>query len=527
MLERQGRSAHDTIRDLPRPTTGSSQPVLAELDAADVTEILSPLTRAPNRSDPSQSVVTDDDDRILTGKFAPTKKELSATVSVDVAAQLDAHEWLTKLNERRSQLAALIDEIRPDVSNWAPEFDPNKYIGRYPALSPELVQVVLANGDVVLNDVALREALCIGGERVSDRNGTEVTIYTFDFLENNAGVIGWGGIGIVKDGYVQKGKKLIRAAIKEPILAAENASNDEIMAQNGRIVGYQREAYNASNLLQADIPGVVKCLTVTEPRSNGLPIIAYEKVVNRDHKVQNGCDFAGDINIPPSRKLAALADVIDTVARCHAYSDGLAHCDIKPENIFMGSDDKLKLGDPGSVTSVGETLTYRLLDKHPNKGELIRNFVDSNGHMADEAIGLTPNFANVKDIAKACEDGHDIRIADRRALAVTLVDVLQLAHVFSGGTAEWRDPEIYYVSDVKKALPTAERNKFLSLALQQVIVLIKELGNINVPVKNLRPLTAIASDLRKYAEQCKGPDELDSVYQIYRDSIQSNLNQTL
>jgi hypothetical protein len=516
------RSAHDTIQDAPRQTTGSGkQHQTVHDDATVVAGILAPLKDDTQGSDPLQTIVLDDDDLYPTGDFSPSKSDLDATARVDAIAQLDAQEWLKQLNERRSQLVALIEEIRPQVSNWAPEFDPRQYIGRYPALSDELVQVVLANGSEVLNNIALREALCIGGEKLRDRNGTEVTIYTFDFLENYAGVIGWGGMGMVKDGYVLKGKKLIRAAIKEPILAAENASSADLEAQNGRIMSYQREAYNASQLLQADIPGVVKCLTVTEPRANGLPVIAYEKVVNRDRKVQNGCNFAADIHVPPSRKLAAMADVIDTVARCHAHSEGFAHCDIKPDNLFMGPDDKLKLGDPGSVTSVGETLTYSISDAHPNKGWVIRNFADSNGNQAVETVALTPNFANVSEIQQAIELGSDIRIADRRALAVTLVDVLQLAHIFSGDVSDWENPAIYQISEVKAALPPAERGKFLSNVLQHIIVLIRELGSIRVPVENLRPLTAIANDLRKCAEQCKAPDELDSVYQVYRASLSS------
>jgi hypothetical protein len=250
------RSAHDTIQDAPRQTTGSGkQHQTVHDDATVVAGILAPLKDDTQGSDPLQTIVLDDDDLYPTGDFSPSKSDLDATARVDAIAQLDAQEWLKQLNERRSQLVALIEEIRPRVSNWAPEFDPRQYIGRYPALSDELVQVVLANGSEVLNNIALREALCIGGEKLRDRNGTEVTIYTFDFLENYAGVIGWGGMGMVKDGYVLKGKKLIRAAIKEPILAAENASRADLEAQNGRIMSYQREAYNAGQLFQADIPG--------------------------------------------------------------------------------------------------------------------------------------------------------------------------------------------------------------------------------------------------------------------------------
>ncbi len=520
MSERLTRQAHDTIPDVPRQTTGSGKPQQTVLDDATVVAgILAPLTDDPSKLDPPQTIVLDDDDLVPTGDFLASKRELEATLRVDVSLQLDAQEWLRKRNERRSQLTALIDEIRPLASDWAAQYDANNFTGRYPALSAELVHIVLANPDEVLNNDALREALCVGGETVRDRNGTEVTIYTFDFLENNAGVIGWGGMGIVKDGYVLKGKKLIPAAIKEPILAPQNPSAADLEVQAGRFMAYQREAYNAGNFLQTDIPGVVKCLTVSEPRANGLPVIAYEKVVNPDGLVQNGCQFAEDTTVPPSRKLAALADVIDAVAGLHEHVGGLAHCDIKPDNLFMGADKKLKLGDPGSVTWVGETLTHTILDKHPNKGYLLRNYVDSNGQQAVEGIGLTSNFANVQEIVQAMTLGHDIRIADRRALAVTLVDVLQMSHIFSNDVSNWTNPEIYRVSPVKAALPAADRGKFLSNALQHVIVLINELGNIQVPVENLRPLTAIASDLRKYAEQCKSPDELDSVYQVYSASL--------
>lgn len=524
MSEQSRQAEQDTLREKTKNTTGSAKPVAWRLDGSPfVGKILSSLTgqrdNAAALSDHSANPAEEDDDRAVTSPYQRPTKHLDHTVRVDVSAQLDTHDLIRQLNAKRAQLNALIDEIRPDITNWAIEFDPNKYIGRYPALSPELLQVVLANSDVVLNNEALREALCIGGERVRDRHGSEVMIYTLDSLGDSA-VIGWGGIGKVKDGYVLKGKKLTRAAIKEPILAEANATKEALADQAGRIVGYHREAYNASNYLQSDIPGVVRCLTVTESRANGLPLIAYEKIVNKEGVVQNGYDFARDINIPPSQKLAALAGVIDTVARLHAHPDGLAHCDIKPENLFMGPDDKLKLGDPGSVTSIRESLSYTLSAQHPNKGELIRNFVDTTGQVATEVVALTPHFASVQDIAQACELGHDIRIADRRALAVTIVDFLQLAHVLSGQTAKWQDPEIYQTSDVKTALPPTERSKFLTYTLQQVIVLVQELANMQVSVHNLRPLTAIANDLRKCAQQCKGAEELDSLYQIYRNSLQ-------
>jgi hypothetical protein len=84
------------------------------------------------------------------------------------------------------------------------------------------------------------------------------------------------------------------------------------------------------------------------------------------------------------------------------------------------------------------------------------------------------------------------------------------------------NPAIYRVSPGESCIATLRRGaKFLSNALQHVIVLIRELGSIRVPVEKLRPLTAIANDLRKCAEQCKAPDELDSVYQVYRASLPS------
>ncbi|MBI4836105.1 MAG: hypothetical protein HY817_02495 [Candidatus Abawacabacteria bacterium] len=511
----------------PEPTVPTYDPTRFKLDGGPLNRILSGLTANTTLQQERNTVVdhpSDDrdkeDDERATGVMAsslpqPALSALSKSGPDLDNAELEIERLKQVLAERRAQLARLLDDIYSTFgSNWTGP-NANDYLGKYPALSNEVVYAVIANREAVFNDFALREALCIGGEYLRDLDGSVVSIYTLASLKEG-GVLGKGGVGVVKDGYILKNNVLTRVVIKEPILADREGKDaakraEEKRKEQERITAYMREATNANLYLRDPIPGVARCLAVTEPRPNGLPVLVYEKITDKNGKVCDGIDYAKDKSILPSRKILALAGLCNTIAN---YQDpGLAHCDVKPENTLVNHRGELILSDPGSTTTIDERLKYELSDDHPSKGGLFRAYTQGDREVL-EPIGLTPVFANVVNIVQAFEQGHDIRVIDRQALAVMIIDLLQSAGILSGIYADWQNPEIYRVSDLKVKL-ALDPTQFPTPALHGLLALVDELGNMNVPVANLRSLRDIAQDLERVASQCMATGELDGLYQSF------------
>lgn len=146
-------------------------------------------------------------------------------------------------------------------------------------------------------------------------------------------------LGVGGMGRVYKGQHLgldVAVAVKT---MSEALARDETGRQR-----FLREARTAAKL---DHPNIVRVLDVNE--QDGVPYIVMEFVDGTDlsallkkHGPLNGISA-----------LKVLAQVADGLA--HAHSLGIVHRDIKPHNIFVGKDGRVKLGDFGLARAVEAT----------------------------------------------------------------------------------------------------------------------------------------------------------------------------
>lgn len=242
--------------------------------------------------------------------------------------------------------------------------------------------------------------------------------------------LGRGGMG-----KVYKGQHLgldVPVAVKtmSTALAADDSGRQRFL----------REARTAAKL---DHPNIVRVLDVNE--QDGTPYIVMEFV--------DGTDLSGLLKKHgPLQGLAALkviAQVADGLA--HAHAQGIVHRDIKPHNIFVSKDGRVKLGDFGLARAVEQTTELT---------------------MPGAAIGtahyMSPEQSNGKDIDQR---------SDIYSLGVTAYNLITGAPPYTGTT-----PVSIAVQHVNNDVPY-DRDKFGHLRDDAVYMLI----NMTARDPNLRP----------------------------------------
>ncbi|MCC6574375.1 MAG: serine/threonine protein kinase, partial [Planctomycetes bacterium] len=112
-------------------------------------------------------------------------------------------------------------------------------------------------------------------------------------------------------------------------------------------VGRQRFIREARTAARLDHPNIVRVMTVDE--QDGAPFIVMEFV--------DGADMAALVKkhgrLDPIGVLRSIAQVADALA--HAHEQGIIHRDIKPHNMFVSRQGRVKLGDFGLARAVEQT----------------------------------------------------------------------------------------------------------------------------------------------------------------------------
>ena len=147
-------------------------------------------------------------------------------------------------------------------------------------------------------------------------------------------LLGAGGMGKVYKGHHEG----LDIAVAIKVMSGELAK--DLTARQR----FMREARTAAKL---DHPNVVRVLTVDE--QDGAPYIVMEFVDGSDMAAL--VKQAGRLN--PIAVLQSLAQVADGLAAAH--EQGIIHRDIKPHNIFVSKQGRVKLGDFGLARATEQT----------------------------------------------------------------------------------------------------------------------------------------------------------------------------
>ncbi|HWL84488.1 MAG TPA: serine/threonine-protein kinase, partial [Polyangiaceae bacterium] len=142
-------------------------------------------------------------------------------------------------------------------------------------------------------------------------------------------VLGWGGMGVV---YRAHDPRLHRYVALKLLQTDWVPALGNTLARSVRVL---REARAAASL---DHPNAVSVFDVGE--EDGQPFIAMELIVGKPLRA-----FVGDMSIPLQRRLRWLLDIARVLAAAHKR--GLAHRDVKPENVMVRDDDVIKVLDFG------------------------------------------------------------------------------------------------------------------------------------------------------------------------------------
>jgi serine/threonine-protein kinase len=223
-------------------------------------------------------------------------------------------------------------------------------------------------------------------------------------------LLGIGGMGAVYAGAHRNG---LRVAVK--VLHAEVAASPDLAAR------FLREGYVANRI---DHPGIVRALD-DDTAEDGAPYLVMELF---DGETLEARAHREDAPLSPGEIAAIGVALLDVLAAAHAA--GVVHRDVKPENVLLTTDGRLKVLDFGIARVADAT-----------GGGLATEYGSSLGtplYMAPEqALG------RVEDI-----DGR----TDVFGVGATLFRLLAGRHVHGEG----RSPEILVRAATRRAEPLGE-----------------------------------------------------------------------
>lgn len=226
-----------------------------------------------------------------------------------------------------------------------------------------------------------------GGLRVLDGEAAETlaAIGGFDVR----GVIGSGGMGVVYDGY----DKTLQRAVAIKVLRRHRHSE----AAAARLL---REAQALARLSH---PNVV---TVYEAGiDDGRVFLVLEKVTGNNARLWRAAR---------ERDIAAVIDVYRQAGRglAAAHAAGLVHRDVKPENILVGDDGRVRITDFGLVSGMDDLVLSADEDEGPDAG--------ASPTRTGAVVGTLPY------IAPEAHQGGDVGVrADQWSFCVALWEAIE------------------------------------------------------------------------------------------------------
>ncbi len=402
------------------------------------------------------------------------------------AEQLTIAETVKLLTARREQLGQLLNLVKDassDAHKLATLREANKLC---PQLSSEEIVAIINAPELVRSHAGLQDAIIVGGKRLNhgEKSASIYTLHT---------VLGAGGMGQVKDGFLLKEGKWEAVAIKEPKIAPATTVPDIAAANLQRHNNYLIEAENAATHLQEPIPHVLKVAFVSEPQpETGLPVIAYEKVVDRTGKTQNLATVFDQQTLAPSRKVAAFATAIQGIAELHAR--GLVHYDFKPDNVAINSQGEGVVIDPGSLFAQNQVLAQPREGRR--EGGIFRSF-EKDGNRQMLQLAYTPYYMDNDKVFEGARQGKPLSIADRYAIGMSIEHFLLVSNFIS-----------------QDAMSPAKIQRDLNIGADYPPASIKALEKLRQELKDihtntpLRPLPEIIADLKAIAQQMQSDADL-------------------
>src|SRR5690606_35992540 len=120
---------------------------------------------------------------------------------------------------------------------------------------------------------------------------------------------------------------------------------------------FQREAHAAANLSQPNIVTIHDCGSSESESQGTRHYIVMEYVPGRTLKqlIQEYVAETGE-PLPVSRALELAIQI--TAGIGYAYRAGFVHCDVKPQNVIVTPDDRVKVADFGIARAMSEVSAH-------------------------------------------------------------------------------------------------------------------------------------------------------------------------